>query len=350
LDDWFLSTIAPDTGDFGNSNPKDISAVYREFLRGERKLANRAYHPIALDSKITDSEAGKRLAQFINSHDGWLKIASRFEVEGMFNVNSTSVEAWKAIFGHAKALENIAILSANGIVGTPVGKKNVVTRGPVASDIEAGTGAGLAGQFANASEFTGFRNLSDTQIENLAQNVVKQVRMRGPFLSLSEFVNRQISSDGNLALAGAVQTAINLLSEDPMAKLRNPANGLSQNTMDINDPKLAGVGYVFPQAATGSSAFGAPAWIRQADILRPLAPILSVRDDTFTIRAYGDAVDSTGKVIAKAWCEAVVKRTSDFVNTADAADSVEPPASPINVAFGRAYKIASFRWLNANEV
>ncbi len=350
MDDWFLSSIAPDPRDFGNSINKDISSVYREFLRGERKLANRAYRPIAVDSKIDNSEATKRVSQYIDSHDGWLKIASRFEVEGMFNVNSTSVEAWKAIFGHAKALESIAMQSANGIVSTAVAKKNVVTRGPVASDIEAGTGPGLAGQFANASEFTGFRNLTDSQITNLAQGVVEQVRLRGPFLSLSEFVNRQISSNENLALAGAVQTALNRLDEDPMAQLRNPANGLSQNTMNINDPKLAGVGYVFPQAATGSSSFGAPSWIRQADILRPIAPILSVRDDTFTIRAYGDAVDPSGKVIAKAWCEAVVKRTSDFVSADDAADSVEPPASPINRAFGRAYKISSFRWLNADEV
>ncbi len=350
LDDWFLSSIAPDPGNFGNSSPKDISTVYREFVKGERKLVNRAYRPISLDSKITDSEATKRIASFITSNDGWLKIASRFEVDGMFNVNSTSVDAWKALFGHAKALEQIAMQGANGIVSTNVSNKNAVTRGPIASDIEAGTGAGFSGQFGNASEFTGFRNLSDKQIENLAQKVVEQVRLRGPFLSLSEFMNRQLSNDTTLALAGAVQTALNLLAEDPMAKLRNPANSLSDNTMDPNDPKLNGVGYEFAQAATGSSAFGAPAWIRQADILRPIAPILSVRDDTFTIRAYGDAKDSNGKVIAKAWCEAVVKRTRDFAHPSDAPDATDPPTNVLSTTFGRNYKIISFRWLNANEV
>lgn len=350
FDDWFVSSIAPDPATFGNNNSKDISTVYREFLRGERKLANRAYKPIALDSKIPDSEVTKRLAQIITSHDGWLKIASRLEVEGMFNVNSTSVDAWKALFGHAKALEQIAMQGANGIVSTDVSKKNIVTRGPIASDIEAGTGAGISGAFGNASEFTGFRNLSDKQIENLAVQVVAQVRLRGPFLSLSEFVNRQLSNDNNLALAGAVQSAINLLADDPMAKLRNPANKLSDNTMPVNDPKLTGVGYEFKEAATGASAYGAPAWIRQADILRPIAPVLSVRDDTFTIRAYGDALDSSGKVIAKAWCEAVVKRTRDFFHPADAADTTEPPTNSINVRFGRTYKLVSFRWLNADEV
>ena len=350
FDDWFLSSVAPDPTYFGNSSPKDISTVYREFLRGERNLVNRAYRPIALDSKIPDSEAAKRITQFITSNDGWLKIASRLEVQGMFNVNSTSVDAWKALFGHAKALEQIAMQGANGIVSTDVTKKNVVTRGPVASDIEAGTGAGIAGRFGNASEFTGFRNLSDKQIENLAQRVVDQVRLRGPFLSLSEFVNRQLSNDTNLALAGAVQTALNLLTEDPMAKLRNPVNSLSDNTMAANDPKLAGVGYEFVESAVGGSAFGVPGWIRQADILRPIAPVLSVRDDTFTIRAYGESTDQNGKVLARAWCEAVVKRTREFSNISNAADSIEPPTNAMNLAFGRRYEIVSFRWLNAHEV
>ena len=132
--------------------------------------------------------------------------------------------------------------------------------------------------------------------------------------------------------------------------IRNPANSLSDNTMPSSNPKLSGVGYVFPEAAVGSSAFGAPGWIRQADILRPIAPILTVRDDTFTIRAYGDALDQSGKVIAKAWCEAVVKRTREFSNSSDAADSIDPPVNAFNTTYGRRYQIVSFRWLNSDEV
>ncbi len=350
FDDWFLSSIAPDPPTLGNPSVKDISTVYREFLRGQRNLVNRAYRPIAADGKITDALANTRITQIINSHDGWLKVASRLEVEGMFNVNSTSVDAWKALFGHAKAVQQIAMHGADEMVSADVSKKHTVTRGTVAADIEAGTGAGFSGQFGNASEFTGFRNLTDSQIDLLARRVVEQVRLRGPFLSLSEFVNRQLGNDTNLALAGAVQTAINLLADDPMAKLRNPANALAENAMSARDPKMNGVGYEFEQAAVGSSAYGVPGWIRQADILRPLAPILSVRDDTFTIRAYGDALDGNGQVTARAWCEAVVKRTRDFVHAADAADSTEPPASPLNTRFGRAYRIISFRWMNPDEV
>jgi hypothetical protein len=120
--------------------------------------------------------------------------------------------------------------------------------------------------------------------------------------------------------------------------------------MLTSDPKLAGVNYEFPDSALGASAYGAPSWIRQADILRPIAPIISTRDDTFTIRAYGDSLDKDGKVIAQAWCEAVVKRSRDFIDNSDSADSINPPVNAMNITFGRHYDIISFRWLNSDEV
>lgn len=114
--------------------------------------------------------------------------------------------------------------------------------------------------------------------------------------------------------------------------------------------KLNGSDYEFPEAAEGDSAFGAPGWVRQADILRPIAPVLSARDDTFTIRAYGDKVAQGGNIIAQAWCEAVLKRSRNFCDATDPADSIEPPTSPTNLAFGRKYEIVSFRWLAPDEV
>jgi type II secretory pathway pseudopilin PulG len=351
FDDWFVSSIAPQPYEFGGNNiEKDITAFYKDYLNGEDELTNRAYQRTHTDTNLTSTESIALATEILDSYDGWLKVASRFEVEGMFNVNSTSVEAWKALLGHAKSLEQVAMYGANEIVSTAVSNEHVVTRGPIATDVKAGSGPGFGGQFANASEYTGFRALSDDQIADLAEKVVDQVRLRGPFLSLSEFVNRQLSSNEDLALAGAIQSAINNLTIDPMATLRNPANSLSDTTMPAADPKLNGVDYKFEKAAVGASAYGVPSWIRQADILRPLAPVLSVRDDTFTIRAYGDHLDENGKVIAQAWCEAVVKRTRNFSEDLDEPDSVDPPVSQMNQTFGRHYDIISFRWLNANEV
>ncbi|MFK7852416.1 MAG: hypothetical protein AB8D78_15685 [Akkermansiaceae bacterium] len=354
FDDWFVSSIAPQPQTLGGNIAKDIEAFFRGFLNSEDKLSNRSYRPIAQDTNLAASEVDERIEEIINDPEGWLKVASRLEVDGMFNVNSLSIEAWEALLGHAKSQEEIALHGENGIESVTPSNGHAVTRGAVATDVEAGSGAGEGGAFATASEFTGFRSLDDDQIGDLAEKIVEQVRLRGPFLSLSEFVNRQLSNDEGLAIAGAVQTAINNLENDPMAILRDPANSLSDDTMSASDPDFAdvvdGVEYEFAAAAEGSSAYGAPGWIRQADVLRPLAPIISARDDTFTIRAYGDALDATGNVVAEAWCEAVVKRTREYCDTSDSADSAEPPVSPSNIKFGRKYEIVTFRWLNANEV
>lgn len=325
-----------------------MDTVYREYLKGERKLVNRAYRPIADDATLTDPLAATRIGQIVNSSDGWLKVASRFQVEGMFNINSTSVKAWRALLGHARK-QQVAHHSRNGITVAAGQEDHVVSRLSVASDIKAGPAAGMGGAFPNSSEYTGFRTLNDSQLDDLAGEIVEQVRKRGPFLSLAEFVNRKLDPDDTLALAGAVQTALNSLSEDPHKILKD--DDFSSQTMDSADPKLKGADYKFPKAAEGRDTFGLPGWIRQADVLRPIAPILSARDDTFTIRTYGDARDASGKVItARAWCEAVVQRTRDFVDPADAADSINPPVRMQNLLFGRSYVIVSFRWLAADEV
>ena len=54
--------------------------------------------------------------------------------------------------------------------------------------------------------------------------------------------------------------------------------------------------------------------IRQADVLRALAPRLSARTDTFRIRSYGEVRDADDKIIASATCEAVVQRLPEYVD------------------------------------
>jgi hypothetical protein len=347
FDDWFFSSIAPEPESFGSNIAYDIEAVYRGYLRGERLLANRAYRSITEDKQLSETLASQRVAQVLNSNDGWQKVASRFEVEGMFNVNSTSVKAWRALLGHSRNLQ-VAHHTKSGIKLADKKEDHVVSRLSVASDIKAGSAAGMGGAFANSSEYTGFRTLSDSQLDDLAGKIVQQIRKRGPFLSLSEFVNRRLGSDEEMALAGAMQTALNSLSEDPHKLLKD--NKYASKTMPHADPKLKGADYKFPKAAEGFDTFGLPGWIRQADILRPLAPVLSARDDTFTIRAYGDARDAEGNVTARAWCEATVRRGRDFVDPQDAADSINPPETQQNKVFGRRYAIVSFRWLSPDDV
>ncbi len=168
--------------------------------------------------------------------------------------------------------------------------------------------------------------------------------------SRAETIQFDKQSNDDLSIAGALQVALDSLTDDPNAALKDSTKGLSDVTMDPADPKLVGVGYAYPEAAEGHLVHGFPGWIRQADILRPIAPVLTVRDDTFTIRAYGDTRNADGKILAQAWCEAIVRRTREFVDTQDEADSIEPPTSLTNQINGRKYDITSFRWLAPEEI
>jgi hypothetical protein len=357
FDDWFFSSIAPSPTNFGKTISKDIETVYSEYLQGDLQLTNRVYQPIAEDRDLSVADAGDLVAEILGSvanpsPDGWLKVASRFEVAGMFNVNSTSVKAWRALLGHSRQ-QQVANHTPSGIDDTGP-HDYVVSRHSVAGDVKAGEDSVMAVGIEGGSEYAGFRTLSDEQLDELAEKIVDQVRARGPFLSLSEFINRKLTSEPTeqeFALAGALQAALKNLSaaNDPMAKLRDTTT-LSSPTMKpadlANDPYPGG----FKEASDGVNTYGFPGWIRQADILRPIAPVLSARDDTFTIRAYGDKTDAQGNVIAQAWCEAIVQRSREFVDPADEAAVADSPSSVINQSFGRRYLIKSFRWLSEDEV
>ncbi|MFK7852417.1 MAG: hypothetical protein AB8D78_15690, partial [Akkermansiaceae bacterium] len=76
----------------------------------------------------------------------------------------------------------------------------------------------------------------------------------------------------------------------------------------------------------------------------------------------GESLDSSGEVVARAWCEAIVQRTPDYYNASDEADEAvlklnddgsfmnANELSEENLRFGRRLRIESFRWLNEKEI
>lgn len=348
FDDWFVSSIAPTYGSLGRPpSGATFEKTFADFASGKADLPNRAYRPLGADLALAATSAGgTELQTFIRNRDSWQTVASRIEVNGMFNVNSTSVKAWRALLGHARN-QKIPYLDASSRPILSEEQDFAFTRFSIAGDTEAKT-AGSSGQFSASSEFAGYRVLDEGTLDRFAEEIVKQVRQRGPFLSLAEFVNRQLSS-GNLALAGTIQAALNELergSGNPFAVVQGGSKPSA-----ANPPGGGAAGYAFADAAVGYNAYGLPGWTRQADVLRPLAPVLSARDDTFVIRAYGDARDPTGKIItARAVCEAVVRRSRDYLDATDAADITTLPKAAANLAFGRRIEIVSFRWLAASEI
>jgi hypothetical protein len=351
FDDWFFSSIAPDPTNFGTSG-KNLQKTYTDFVSGVSPLGNHAYKPLGMDTAAATTTAGANslYSKNISPSNSWRTIASRLEVEGMFNVNSTSVTAWRALLGHARdqKVPYIREAGTSWSVDTSGKSDYPFSRFSVAGDVEARS-QGTSGAFPEAAEFAGYRVLDEKLLDALATEIVRQVRMRGPFLSLAEFVNRQLSS-GDLALAGTLQAALNEIAKTPATNPYANIESVISRPSLASPPSARDAEYKFPGAAVGQSTYGLPGWTRQADILRPLAPILNARDDTFTIRAYGDARDSAGKVIATATCEAVIRRSRDYIDPADSAETLGNPVRLVNQTFGRRYQILSFRWLNPAEV
>ncbi|MGB0372340.1 MAG: hypothetical protein ACPGN3_13485 [Opitutales bacterium] len=375
FDDWFVSSIAPQTTTRGSTSSyrDSLKDTYRNHLTGTQSLPNRFYKPtsqaqsLGIDSAVDEIVNGGKT----NLSGGLSKypyeyIASRMEVMGMFNINSTSVSAWEALLRQARD-QQIAYIDLNGAVqtDTPTTNTTPFPRTSLAGDQSAGSSSYLSStSFSGATEFTGYRALSDTEIYDLALEIVSIIQTRGPFLSLSEFVNRQLSNVTDDAIAGTIQKALDNLARGKHSagsSNSDPFNNIKASSfwVDNSTSNIPGVyeDYAFPEAAEGDKSFGLPGWTRQADILRPIAPILSARDDTFTIRAYGDKRDpsDSSRILAKAWCQLVVKRTAKFLeDDIDAPEalpfSADEMTSTINEVMGRRYEIVSFRWLNEEEI
>ncbi len=173
------------------------------------------------------------------------------------------------------------------------------------------------------------------QVDDLARAIVDQVKLRGPFGSVSAFINRKLAdSEDPLSASGALQAAI-----DAVPTINQEAVNAS------GPPPLTRYGGRFAPTPHGPQAAGLPGYLLQSDLLQVLGPVLSARSDTFLIRCYGDVRDPlNGNIMARAWGEAVVQRIHAPVDSA--ADDVISPAGKM----GRRYVITDFRWLSENEI
>ena len=366
MDDWFVSTAGEDVDPWDSSlTTRSWEQVYRDFVSGTEELPNSYYKKSESAMDATDFTADPSVH--------WLRIAAELEVEGMFNINSTSTKAWQMLlkgnFGpntdgnKILALDDqdressiLTINAAQATPSVPLGK--AFPRTKLTSSAQSGVALGHLA-------LTQPIRFNDVQIEGLAEEIVKEIKQRGPFLSLSEFFNRQLlvvspadttSTESHLARFGAVEAALTNLSNLPLTDPKN-AFALLKKTFDDPPSAVNAAGdpltYPFGAAAQGNPAYGYPGWTRQADVLGPISGNITPRDDTFTIRAYGSSMDASGNVQAEAWCEAVVQRKAEYVDSIDDKyDSTVDDTldSDVNKTFGRRYRLVRFRWLNANEI
>ncbi|MBC2602660.1 hypothetical protein [Puniceicoccus vermicola] len=280
--------------------------------------------------------------------------AAEFMIDGAFNINSTSEEAWRAVLGaffgvevESSATDASPFLRVHDNPGDLFDAAN--------DDSE------------DEPAYHGYRALTEEQIANLARQIVKQVKWRAlgrdrPFTSMADFVNRDptaaapsgLGDADAFRLRGALSSAI--AAADQISTVDAGELGIAPADAVINEALSESAYEATPrnepaftqEAQEGWRTESLPGWLTQGDLLARLGPVLNVRSDTFTIRAYGETRDPiTDTPTSKAWCEATVQRVPEFVDVD--ADSPETPLAslngPANAEFGRRFVLVDFRWL-----
>jgi hypothetical protein len=255
------------------------------------------------------------------------RAASALTLDGGFNVNSTQVAAWEAL-----------LLSSAGVRGD----EDQVSF-PRIYNLSGTTDGSSA---TRSESWTSQRMLDRGDVRKLAEAIVVEVRLRGPFLSLSDFVNRRLVND-ETGRMGALEAALNKSRVNASFTGNFPLNNREKlpnyrHVDNIKDPTR-----LEQTSKPDSSAWGALGFVTQADLLQALGPVLTARSDTFVVRSYGNALDKKGKVIAEAWCEAVVQRTPEPLSPDESGIN---PDTRLPTDFGRRFEVKRFRWLHRDEV
>ncbi|MEM9236926.1 MAG: hypothetical protein AAGB14_09110 [Verrucomicrobiota bacterium] len=331
-DGYFFSTVGRDY--FGPGRGADLDRVFSvaDLVSGEKSLPNPRYrfNPVGDEDSINDIV--KRDDEF-----GAEAISARIAIDGAFNVNSTSKEAWKAVLASMADYE-FPVISSDG--GNASWENSEAIRFPRFGHVMQAEGWSSTSGPTDPSFWQGFRKIEADDLDKLAEEIVSEVRERGPFRSFADFVNRDPDSERSESqLKGALQTALD-----------NTVNQSLEG--DLGDPATNPKGSLFSGAISNeNTTAGFAGYLMQGDILQSLAPILQVRSDYFRIRAVGQAIDPSGRVLATAVCEAYVQRSIDYIDPEDEPHlPQELLTSKSNEAFGRRFRITSFRWLNADEV
>lgn len=343
-DRYYFSGIAPRQGRFAAQT--SVQSIANDFILNpyDSNVLDKRLQPYFPDGETKEEAiAALSVAQASDPAipQGRYGAAARQLMKGAFNVNSTSKSAWKAMLSSLRPENARMFLSALG--GAPASLEDLKEL----RDTDARFSRFLLpnndppqSSGDSARVFQGPRDISDSELDELAENIVRQVRLRGPFLSMAEFVNRRLG-DSELAQKGALQAAIDA------TRINSVDSVLANTGYELLNAKK----YPNPQAMEGRSDQGAPGYLTQADLLAVLGNAATVRSDTFTVRAYGDARDSSGNVISRAWCEAVVQRVPEYVDGKDNAQTpIDNLQSVTNKTFGRKFVVQSFRWLSANEM
>jgi hypothetical protein len=302
------------------------------------------------DSSLTDADR--------NDFD---RAALAYMTDGAFNVNSTSVEAWKSLLSSFFGLEVTTINGLDSGSGSAFARFNT----PLSSSFGGGDPA-------TEQAYSGYRRLTSAEIDDLANAIVDEMKKdpqaaidapdggrRDPYRDLADFVNRDLSGHPKAQLKGLLQRAIDsttinsVITDDTFGTTTTNSDGVME-LADGDIPKTnASIGYTIDAFDGMPYAANVPGYLTQADLLARLGPVLATRSDTFKVRSFGAHTDPlTGETLSQAWAELTVQRMPDYVDNSTPAETQVQSltADSTNERFGRQFRVLSFRWLPESEI
>ncbi|MDB6126695.1 MAG: hypothetical protein JWM35_591, partial [Verrucomicrobia bacterium] len=303
--------------------------------------------PNPLLAIVTRTEGGAKIRASDLATESAAEFSAKFlRQSGAFNINSVNPLAWAAVLrsGRFLAGSEFDYLDAKPTTGTSGDVSAAATgfgdavffRFPFSAQetfksfpgYAASTSAPPAppntASLANTHLFRrGVRVLSSDQGIALANSIADRVRQKisnsGPFRSVEEFLAPSAIYGGKNALESAIGAAV------------------GSDGKTLNDPALV------PEFSSQ--------WLTSGDIMTTLAPLWFARSDTFLIRTYGEVINPvTGSREARAWLEARVQRTANYVDASQSAETSPDSLNPCNKTYGRRFRIIAFRWLDRSDI
>ena len=266
-------------------------------------------------------------------------------INGVFNINCLDMRVWWAQIAHDRA----NYIFNNGAGGETDISETATTKNPVFR-VPHGAQQLLRMPFPNnnlatSAQLSTYNIPVDSQpylraagrimnggaeTQLLTEALATRIRAANggrPFASIEDFITTLTA--GKSVLQTAIDTGRHTPLNDPSPTEKN-INQL------ITDP---------------THRFTAGA-VTPADLIASIAPFITVRGDTFRIRAYGESINPTTlQVEGTAWCEAVIQRTPELVSNPNASDDdVIAPTPAGSGDFGRRFVITSFRWLSPQDI
>lgn len=272
-------------------------------------------------------------------------LAQKAYVANRFNINSTSVAAWKAILrglaqdkwlylDYPDSLED-SITTVNDDERVRRSRMFARFSHSLSETYDVFVTPEDIDEIVAPSEYyrRGARYLKNSQLDTLALRIVDLIDDRQvPFFSMESFLEDPDSTDDDgSVLEQAIAAALNSRDDDDTLTTRQKWDRSWETEGIINtaDDEI-------------DIDHFSPGFLTQADIMTAIGPMLAPRSDTFKIRARCQTLSpfDSNDVIGDATIEAVVQRVPEQVEG----------DNDINDSSDRKFKIMSIRWLTADEI